>query len=66
MPTYNYVLVITGQVDAPHDVNAKYQVLMGVTLTARLLQTPHSIAIQLSQEEEAGTQPVTPKKEEED
>ena len=66
MPKYTYALVITGQVDAPHDVNAKYQVLMGVTLTARLLQTPHSIAIQLSQEEEAGTTPLTPTEKEGD
>lgn len=50
MTTYNYALVITGKVIAPHDVQAKLQVLMGVTLSARLLQTSNEIAIQIAEE----------------
>ncbi len=51
MRTYKYVIVVTGTVEAEHDVNAKLQVLMGVTLTTRLLQTPHNIAIKIAEEE---------------
>ncbi len=57
MPNYKYALVITGVIDAPHDMNAKQQVLMGVTLSARMLQFPYDVAIQM-QEEEAVPEPV--------
>ncbi len=49
MPSYKYALVITGTIDAPHDVNAKQQVLMGVTLSARMLQFPYDVAIQMQE-----------------
>ena len=51
MVTYNYALVITGTVEAPNDVHAKQQVLMGVTITTRMLQTPHDVVIQLQRNE---------------
>ncbi len=63
MPTYKYALIITGTVEAPNDVHAKQQILMGVTVSTRLLQTPHDIVIQLQQ----GDAPTaTPQESEED
>ena len=51
MVTYNYALIISGTVEAPNDVHAKQQILMGVTMTTRMLQTPHDVVIQLQRNE---------------
>ena len=55
MTTYKIVLVLTGEVEAPSEVHARQQVLMGVTLSARLLQLPHDIAIKVTSEEPTET-----------
>ncbi|KKN25966.1 hypothetical protein LCGC14_0879350 [marine sediment metagenome] len=58
MAVYGYVIVITGQIDAPHDVNAKQQILMGLSLTGRLLQNPNQIAVNLKEVTQAQQQAV--------
>lgn len=45
--TYKYVTVITGIVHGRNRANAYIQAAMGVNLSARLLQTPHDIAIEV-------------------
>jgi len=55
---YGYVIFITGQIDAPHDVNAKQQILMGLSLTGRLLQNPNQIAVNLKEVTQAQQQAV--------
>ena len=51
MTIYKIVVVVTGEVEATSEVHARQQVLMGVTLSARLLQLPHDIAIKVTSEE---------------
>ncbi len=37
---YRYVFVVTGQVEAPNEEHARTQVLMGVSVSGRLVQAP--------------------------
>ena len=57
---YQYVLVVTGQVEAPAEEHAQLQALMGVSLTGRLLLTPHEVAVKVTPvvERSDGREPV--------
>lgn len=47
MPRFEYVVVVTGKLDAPTEENAALQAAMGVSLGGRLLMTPHQVAVRL-------------------
>ena len=40
MEQYSYVFVVTGKVEAPSEEHARAQVLMGVSVSGRLVQAP--------------------------
>ncbi len=46
--TYQYVVVVTGQVEAPNEEHAQLQALMGVSVGGRLLLTPHQVAVKVA------------------
>jgi len=46
--TYQYVLVVTGQVEAPSEEHAQLQALMGVSVGGRLLMSPHEVAVRVT------------------
>jgi hypothetical protein len=59
--TYNYVVVITGQIEAPNEEHARVQALMGVSLTGRLLASPHEVGVKVGAvEEKSDGQKPTP------
>lgn len=59
---FQYILVVTGQVEAPTDEHAKLQALMGVSLTGRLLTSPHEIAVEIRELRATDPQPTDDKK----
>lgn len=44
---FQYVAVITGEIVGRSKANAYIQASMGISLTTRLLTTPHQIAIEI-------------------
>lgn len=60
MTTYKYTAVITGTIESEHDVNAKLQVLMGISLSMRLLQSEHDIAVRVAAPENVAEEPLAP------
>ncbi len=49
MQQYSYVFVVTGKVEAPSEEHARAQVLMGVSVSGRLVQAPgFSLALELT------------------
>lgn len=52
MPKYDYMCVIKGQTNAKNKTNAYLQVLMGISLTARLSADPHRIAVVIEESKE--------------
>jgi hypothetical protein len=54
---YHYVTVITGQVEAPSEEHARMQALMGVSLTGRLLSSPHEVGVKVAPIEEPPSEP---------
>ena len=53
MPKYDYICVIKGKTNARNKTNAYLQILMGISLTARLSVDPHRIAVEVEEMKEA-------------
>lgn len=47
MPKYRYVLVVKGEIEARNKTNAHLNIMMGTTLSARLMASPHEIGLEL-------------------
>jgi hypothetical protein len=54
----NYIIVVTGQLEAPSEDHAQAQVLMGVTLTGRLMSTPHEMSVKVGPVPETRSTPA--------
>lgn len=46
---FKYVHVISGEVDAPNEESATLQVLMGVTISSRLMATPIDVGLEMAE-----------------
>lgn len=57
---YKYVHVISGEVTAPNDESAKLQVLMGVSISSRLLDSPIDVGLELEQASDNGQREEPP------
>jgi len=51
MPKFRYILVVKGEIEARNKTNAHLNILMGTTLSARLISSPHEIALELREAE---------------
>ena len=51
MPKFRYILVVKGEIEARNKTNAHLNILMGTTLSARLISSPHEIALELRETE---------------
>lgn len=47
MAVFRYVIVVTGQVEAPSEDHAKLQAAMGISVSGRLLTSPFDIAVEI-------------------
>ena len=47
MEQYSYVFVVTGKLEAPSEEHARQQILMGLSLSGRLLQSKFDLALEL-------------------
>ena len=47
MPTFKYAVVIRGEIEAKNKENANMHVIMGTTLSLRLMSSPHEIGINI-------------------
>lgn len=45
---YQYVFVVTGQVEAPTEEHVQLQALMGISVSGRLLLSPHEVAVKVT------------------
>jgi len=45
---YQYIVVVTGRVEAPSEEHAQLQALMGVSVGGRLLLSPHEVAVRVT------------------
>jgi hypothetical protein len=51
MPKFRYILVVKGEIEARNKTNAHLNILMGTSLSARLISSPHEIALELREAE---------------
>lgn len=47
MPTFKYAVVIRGEIEARNKKNANMHIIMGTTLSLRLMSAPHEIGINI-------------------
>lgn len=47
MPTFRYAVVIRGEIEAKNKENANMHIIMGTTLSLRLMSAPHEIGINI-------------------
>ena len=60
MPKFRYVLVIKGEIEARNKTNAHLNILMGTTLSARLISSPHEVGLELRElESKANGRPIS-------